>query len=97
MVIANIHLAKTNLSKLIAQAEAGEEVVIARDGKPAVRLTPVEAVVSVDEPRRPDGLPAWMRSMKGQIWISPDFDAYDDEIARLFDESEIFPKDDPET
>jgi prevent-host-death family protein len=42
MVVANIHEAKTNLSKLIEQAEAGEEVVIARNGKPAVRLTPVE-------------------------------------------------------
>ena len=41
MVIANIHQAKTNLSKLIEQAEKGEEVVIARNGKPAVRLTPV--------------------------------------------------------
>lgn len=43
MIVANIHQAKTNLSKLIEQAEAGEEVVIARNGKPAVRLMPVEA------------------------------------------------------
>jgi prevent-host-death family protein len=42
MVVANIHQAKTNLSKLIEQAEAGEEVVIARNGKPAVRLTPIQ-------------------------------------------------------
>ena|SRR6185312_2576181 len=42
MVIANIHNAKTNLSKLIERAEAGEEVVIARNGEPAVRLTPVK-------------------------------------------------------
>ena len=97
MVVANIHQAKTNLSKLIERAEAGEEVVIARNGKPAVRLTPVEPLGSVDEPRRPDGLPAWMGSMKGQIWMSPDFDAYDEEIARMFEESEIFPKDAPET
>lgn len=96
MVISNIHQAKTNLSKLIERAEAGEEVVIARNGKPAVWLMPVEAVPSVDEPRRPDGLPAWMGSLKGQIWVSPDFDAYDEEIARMFEESEIFPKDDQE-
>ena len=44
MVVANIHQAKTNLSRLIEQAEAGEEVVIARNGKPAVRLTPIEPV-----------------------------------------------------
>jgi prevent-host-death family protein len=36
-----IHAAKTNLSKLIAAAEAGEEVVIARGDKPVVRLVPV--------------------------------------------------------
>ena len=38
----NVHAAKTNLSKLIDAALAGEEVVIARDSVPAVRLVPVE-------------------------------------------------------
>ncbi|MBO9577140.1 MAG: type II toxin-antitoxin system prevent-host-death family antitoxin [Microbacteriaceae bacterium] len=38
----NIQDAKTQLSKLIAAAERGEEVVIARAGKPAVRLVPIE-------------------------------------------------------
>lgn len=37
----NIHTAKTTLSDLILRAEAGEDVVIARRGKPAVRLVPV--------------------------------------------------------
>lgn len=37
-----VHKAKTDLSKLIAAAEAGEDVVIARGNKPAVRLVPVE-------------------------------------------------------
>jgi prevent-host-death family protein len=37
----NVHQAKTNLSRLIQQAENGEEVIIARDGKPAVKLVPV--------------------------------------------------------
>lgn len=41
MATITIHAAKTNLSKLIERAEAGEEVVIARNGKPAVRLMPV--------------------------------------------------------
>jgi prevent-host-death family protein len=92
MVIANIHNAKTNLSKLIEQAEAGDEVIIARNGKPAVRLTPVEP--KPEAPRRPDGFPAWMGSLKGQIWIGPDFDAADKEIARSFEEGEVFPRDD---
>ena len=40
-MLVNVHSAKSQLSKLIAAAEAGEEVVIARNGKPAVRLVPV--------------------------------------------------------
>lgn len=42
MAIVKIHDAKTNLSKLIARVEAGEEIVIARDDKPVVRMTAVE-------------------------------------------------------
>jgi prevent-host-death family protein len=41
MAIVTIHQAKTNLSKLIARAEAGEEIVIARGKEPVVRLTPI--------------------------------------------------------
>ena len=49
-MIVNIHAAKTNLSKLIERAEAGEEVVIARNGKPAVRLSPVEESETLPKP-----------------------------------------------
>ena len=38
MTTVNVHEAKTNLSKLLVQVEAGEEVVIARNGKPVARL-----------------------------------------------------------
>ena len=41
MPTVTIHQAKTHLSKLIARAEAGEEIVIARGKEPVVRLTPV--------------------------------------------------------
>jgi prevent-host-death family protein len=41
MTQVNIHEAKSQLSRLIELAEAGEDVVIARAGKPTVRLTPV--------------------------------------------------------
>ena len=40
-MLVNVHHAKSQLSKLIAAAEEGEEVVIARHGVPAVRLVPV--------------------------------------------------------
>ena len=38
----NVHAAKSQLSKLIAAAEAGEDVIIARKGRPAVRLVPIK-------------------------------------------------------
>lgn len=41
MAIVTVHEAKTQLLKLIARAEAGEEIVIARGDEPAVKLTPV--------------------------------------------------------
>ena len=41
MVTVNVHEAKTHLSRLLAQVEAGEEVVIARNGKPVARLAPL--------------------------------------------------------
>lgn len=49
----NVQEAKTRLSQILAQAEQGEDVVIARDGKPIVRLVPVQAA-----PRRPLGFVA---------------------------------------
>jgi prevent-host-death family protein len=38
-----MHAAKTQLSDLVKRAQAGEEVIIARDGEPAVKLVPVDA------------------------------------------------------
>ena len=62
----NVHEAKSTLSKLIAKAEAGEDIVIARAGKPTVRLVPI---AEERKPRVPGG-------MKGKIWIADDFDDY---------------------
>ena len=62
----NVHHAKTNLSKLIEQAENGEEVIIARNGKPAVKLVPVAA-----SPSRKSILGCGI----GKVWISDDFDS----------------------
>ena len=87
-MIVNIHAAKTNLSKLIEKAEAGEEVVIARNGKPAVKLTPVEAAPE----HRAKG--SWLGSLRGQIWMADDFDAPNEEIGRLMEEGAVFPSDD---
>jgi prevent-host-death family protein len=96
-MIVNIHAAKTNLSKLIQRAEAGEEVIVARNGKPAVRLTPVEAPAKAETtpavgPMGP-GYPAWFGSLKGQIWIAPGSEDPDEELTRIMEDGPIFPPD----
>jgi len=77
MVIVTIHQAKTQLSKLIARAEAGEEIVIARGRELAVKLTPVARHAS----KRQFG------AMKG-LYDIPDaffFDALPEDELRLFE------------
>ena len=65
MQTVNIHAAKTNLSSLVEKAAAGEEIIIAKAGKPVARLVPLE------EPdfRKSFGI------LKGKIRVSDDFDA----------------------
>jgi prevent-host-death family protein len=92
-MIVNIRAAKTNLSKLIARAEAGEEVIIARNRTPAVRLTPIQQPSIETGPAEP-GLPTWFGSLRGKIRIAPDFDADNEEIGRLIEEGELFPPED---
>ena len=65
-VQVNVHEAKTQLSKLLAEVERGAEVIIARDGRPVAKLVPFPGA-SVKRLRLDD----W----KGRIWMSPDFDA----------------------
>ena len=79
--VVNVHDAKTHLSRLLERAEAGEEIVIARAGRPVARLVPY----ANDRPKRVFG------RLSGQIVIHDDFGADDEEIAREFEESEIFP------
>jgi len=64
-VIVNIHEAKTHFSKLLAQVSAGEEIIIAKAGKPVARLAPIETKAAK---KRVPGID------KGKIWISEDFD-----------------------
>jgi prevent-host-death family protein len=46
----NVHEAKTHLSQLLARVEAGEEIVIARNGRPVARLIPIEASPRLRQP-----------------------------------------------
>jgi prevent-host-death family protein len=64
----NIHTAKTNLSSLLAEVEGGEEIVIARAGKPVAKLVPIRRNAKASARRKIAG------SMRGKIWIGPNFD-----------------------
>ena len=74
MNISNIHEAKSNLSKLIEKVEHGEEVVIARSGKPVAKLIPYQ----VSQAPRTGG--QW----KGKVKIAADFDKLPKDIAEAF-------------
>jgi prevent-host-death family protein len=58
----SIHVAKTHLSRLIARAETGEEIVIARGQKPVAKLVPITA-----KPKRIFG------ALRGKVSIGPEF------------------------
>jgi len=76
MTTVNIHAAKTQFSRLVDQAAAGEEIVIARAGKPVARIVPFEA----PKGRRILGV------LKGSLVIPDDFDApLPDDVLALFE------------
>ncbi|HXF77740.1 MAG TPA: type II toxin-antitoxin system Phd/YefM family antitoxin [Usitatibacter sp.] len=71
----NIHEAKTHLSRLVERVQAGEEIVIAKAGRPAARLVPIEGV---RKPVRIGGL-------KGRIKVPDDFNTmFEQEIEAMF-------------
>ena len=65
MRIINIHEAKTHLSRLVEEVSAGEELTIAKAGKPLARLVPIKPAKRVRKPG----------FLKGKIRIASDFDA----------------------
>lgn len=71
----NIHAAKTHLSRLVERVEGGEEITLARAGRPVARLVPYRPR---QDPRR---LGIW----KDQVRIASDFDAPLPEIAEAFE------------
>ena len=78
----NIHEAKTNLSKLIEKTQGGEEIIIAKAGKPVAKLSSYKEKTKF----RKSGL------LKGKIFVSDDFNDEAEEINKLFYEGDIFPK-----
>lgn len=71
MLVRNISQAKAELSALIEAVQKGNEVILAKAGKPVARLV---AYRGPTQPRTPG-------SMAGQIWIAPDFDTLPDDMA----------------
>ncbi|MBC8091792.1 MAG: type II toxin-antitoxin system Phd/YefM family antitoxin [Pseudonocardia sp.] len=72
----NVYEAKTHLSKLLERVEAGEEIIIARNGRPVARLVPTQRERA---PRVPGG---W----KGRVWMADDFDDPGGEYQAMIDE-----------
>ena len=76
MQTINIHDAKTNFSKLIDAVSRGDEIVIAKAGKPAARLVPVRAKKTLRKPG----------ALKGKMRIAVDFDTpLDDVVLATFE------------
>jgi len=74
--VVNIHSAKTHLSKLLGRVRKGEEIVIAKAGKPVARLVPERSAAQ----KRMPGID------KGKLWIADDFDSMPErELAAWFD------------
>jgi prevent-host-death family protein len=78
----NVHEAKTHLSKLLERVALGEEVIIAKAGKPVAKL------VAVHQPKT-----RIFGSAKGEFTVPDDFNEPDPEIEKLFYESRLFPGD----
>ena len=74
-IIENMYQAKTHLSRLVEQVLSGEEVILAKAGKPLVRLIPY-----VEEPA-----PLYFGLLKDQITIEDDFNAFSPEIEEIFE------------
>jgi prevent-host-death family protein len=71
----NIHEAKTHFSRLVDRAAAGEEIVIAKAGKPVAKLVPLGR----------DMTPRKLGQAEGEFWMADDFDGpLPDELLRLF-------------
>jgi prevent-host-death family protein len=70
--MVNVYEAKTQLSRLIARVEAGEEITLSRNGRAVARLVPLARTAPVRQPG------AW----KGRVVIHDDFDQFTEQDAR---------------
>jgi prevent-host-death family protein len=75
--MVNMHEAKTHLSRLVDRAAGGEEIVIAKAGKPVAKLVRYE----------PEREPRQLGFLRDEIWLAADWDSpqVNEEIAREFE------------
>ena len=79
MITVNMHEAKTHLSRLVEAAAKGEPFVIARNGKPLVKVEALEPAEACPATRR-------IGFLKGQVRVPDDFDTmFADEIREMFE------------
>ena len=78
MRTVNVHAAKTHLSSLLEDVQNGEEVIIAKAGKPIARIVPFD---EARKPRQPG-------TLRGRFWAAPDAWDPDPELERLFYEGD---------
>ena len=72
----NLYDAKTQLSRLVDRAAAGEEIIIAKGGRPLARLVPLATRIQ----------PRVLGQLAGEVWIGPDFDdPLPDDVAKAFE------------
>ena len=76
MQITNISKAKSSLSKLVEKVQKGEEVIIAKAGKPVAKLVPY----SIDESPRDMTVRIW----EGEVWMAEDFDELPEDLLKYF-------------
>jgi prevent-host-death family protein len=74
MMVRNISQAKAELSALIAEVQKGNEIILAKAGKPVARMVAYRGPAG---PRKPGAL-------AGKIWIAPDFDTLPEDMAEAF-------------
>ncbi len=64
-MMVNVHDAKTHFSRLLDRAAMGEEIILAKAGRPVAKLVPIRPAATDREPG----------SARGDVWISDEFDA----------------------
>jgi prevent-host-death family protein len=71
MTVVTIHKAKTELSKLLARVEAGEEIVIARGDEPIAKLVPLASSEKMKSPRKPGALAHLRDTLPPDLFLEP--------------------------